>query len=120
MRLLTIIPSSLLVGFSESSAHQGEPQSLFQLQLTAIWYGQLHGAPDNLGVSMSYKINVGIEVPVEVLDAVEFGPVPPASNRAVACEYRKVRRGGVSAVSPLESPSDEGVVAEVLQPEAEA
>ena len=117
MRFLTIVPGTLLVGFAERPGHHGEPETFLQLQLTAIGNGQLNRAPDDLGVPVAYEINVGVEVPVQVLDAVEFGPVPPSSNRAVACEYRQLRRRVSSAP---EVPADQAIVAEVLQPQTEA
>ena len=121
MRFLGIVPGSLLVGFTKRPRHHGKPQPLLQLQLSCIRYGELDGSADDLGVSVTYKIHVGVEVPVEVLDAREFRPVPPSRNRAVACEYRQLRCGGlVSADGAAEGPADEAIVAEVLQPETEA
>lgn len=121
MRLFTVVPRTLHVVFSPGSSHHGETKPLLQLQLSCIRYGELNGAPDDLGVSVTYKIHVGVEVPVQVLDAVQFGPVLPSSNRAVACEYRHLgSRAAVALDLAPERPADQAIVAEVLQPQTEA
>jgi len=78
MRLFRVVSRTLLVGFTKSPSHHGEPKPLLKFHLAAIWHGELHGAPDDLRVPVSHKVDVGIEVPVEVFNAVEFRTVPAA------------------------------------------
>ena len=121
MTLLTVIPGTLFITLAPAPGHQGKPESLLHLELSAFWHGELYGPSNELRVPVTYKVHIGVEVPVEVLDAVEFCAVTTPRNRAVACEYSQIRGRSLAARDLADKlPAYQAVVSEVLQPQAEA
>lgn len=121
MTFLGVVSRAFFVRLTKGPRHHGEAQALLEFEFSTIRYRELHGAPDDLRVPMAHEIHIGVEVPVEVLDAVEFRPVAPPCDSAVTRKYRELRTRALGAdyLSP-KRPADEAIVAEVLQAKAEA
>lgn len=117
MRLLGVISGARLVALAKRARHTSKPKSLSKFQLSCCGNFQCYRSVRDLAVAVTDKVEVGVEVPGQVLDTVHLGPVPPPCDGAVAGEDVDADR---RAVGPDEPPPDERVVAQVLQPKPEA